>query len=180
MARVIMFLTDRFETVEALTPLDVLRRAGAEVVTVSITGRLEVVSAQKVEVKADMLLEHLVDKEADAYILPGGPGHVSMIGNEAIADIVSAADAKKKVIAAICAAPAVLGNIGVLNGHKATVFPGFESQLYGADVVDEKVVMSGHVITAKGMGVSLQFGLAIVSALYGKEKADSIGQAVQM
>ena len=154
--KVYTFLTDGFETVEALAVIDILRRAGIEVETVSITGNEQVCSAQNITVKADTLFKPLL-KLLEKHHAEGGR------------------------IAAICAAPSILGHLGILNGKKATAFPGFEKDLTGAEVLTApvKVVTDGNITTARGMGASIELGLELVRLLISEEKAQEIGQSVQ-
>ena len=175
------FLTDRFETVEALAVVDVLRRAGMDVELVSITGSLEVTSAQNVKIIADCLLEECDLAATDVMFLPGGPGHKAYMQCTQLLDELKRFNEKGKLIAAICAAPSVLGKIGLLNGKKATCFPGFEDSLIGADVqtAPVKVVTDGNVVTARGMGASTELGLELVRILEGEEAAHDLGISLQ-
>lgn len=168
MKKVLMFLADGFETVEALAPLDILRRAEIEVITVSVNGQKKVTSTHQVVVEADVILEELSDaqKNADAYILPGGmPGARTLADHQAVIGLINNAYADNKLVAAICAAPMLLGEQNLLNGKNAICFPGFESYLTGVKISEESVVRDGNIITGKGVGVAFEFGYAIVQAL---------------
>ena len=125
--KVTAFLTDGFETVEALAVIDICRRAGIDTDTVSITGDKNVISAQNIPVKADYFFDEVNLEESDLLFLPGGPGHKSYMENEKLLNALKEHDKKGKRIAAICAAPSILGRIGLLKGKKATCFPGCES-----------------------------------------------------
>ena len=166
--KVYTFLTDGFETVEALAVIDILRRAGIEVETVSITGNEQVCSAQNITVKADTLFKAQPVCKEDVLFLPGGPGHKQYNECKPLLKLLEKHHAEGGRIAAICAAPSILGHLGILNGKKATAFPGFEKDLTGAEV-----------LTARGMGASIELGLELVRLLISEEKAQEIGQSVQ-
>lgn len=169
-----MFLADGFEEVEALTPLDLLIRAGADIKTVGIGGK-RIRGSHGIEISADLSADELTSLTAEMIILPGGmPGTLNLEASHTVMDAVKLASESNAFIAAICAAPSILGHAGLLNGKTAVCFPGFEDSLMGAKVSECGVVKDGNIITAAGMGVALEFGLALVEALYGKEKADEL------
>lgn len=169
-----IFLANGFEVTEAMAPLDVMRRAGLDVKTVGVTGP-EVQTSNGVTVRADMELNALSYDNLDGVVLPGGmPGTRNLQACKEVTDCVRACFDNGKLVAAICAAPSVLGSLGVLNGKRATCFPGFEPELTGAVCTGEHVVTDGNVITAKGAGCSLSFGHAIVSAAVSKVTADKV------
>lgn len=169
-----IFLANGFEVTEAMAPLDVMRRAGLDVKTVGVTGP-EVQTSNGVTVRADMELNALSYDNLDGVVLPGGmPGTRNLRACKEVTDCVRACFDNGKLVAAICAAPSVLGSLGVLNGKRATCFPGFEPELTGAVCTGEHVVTDGNVITAKGAGCSLRFGHAIVSAAVSKATADKV------
>lgn len=179
-----MFLADGVEEIEALTPVDVLRRAGIEIVTVSVMGRGDILGSHGIVVGADTLLENREAEEyldADMIILPGGKkGTDLLLANRKLAEIIRLFDKSGKMLAAICAAPSIYGRMGLLMGKNATVYPGFEDFMIGADCTGESVVTDGRYTTAKGMGVSLQFALRLVNILSSKEKADELAEQLQM
>ncbi len=179
--KVTTFLTDRFETVEALAVVDILRRAGIDVETVSITGNRTVISAQKVPVAADKLFDEADFEDSDMLFLPGGPGHTSYFEHEPMLEVLKEHFSKNKRIAAICAAPSVFGRLGMLKGRKAIAFPGFEKDLEGADIqyAPVRVVTDGNVTTSRGMGTSIDLGLEIVKLLVGEEKAEELRRSTQ-
>jgi len=179
MKKVSMFLTQDFETVEALAVVDILRRAGITVDTISISDSLDVVSAQKIAVKAEYLLNGYDFNETDMIFLPGGPGITNYEKNKEFLSIVEEFFKKEKRIAAICAAPSILGHLGILEGKKATCFPGYEKDLYKAIVVKEKVVTDGNITTAIGMGASIEMGLELVRILIGEEMKNKIAKSTQ-
>lgn len=172
---ILEFLAEGFELIEAMTPVDVLRRAGADIKTVSISSSKLVKSANGVTVEADMLLSELPTVTPEMVILPGGmPGAKNLRENKTVCDTVLSANEKNIPIGAICAAPYILGELQLLQGKEAICYPGFEDKLHGAMISASNVVRDGNIITAAGMGVALPFALELVSILYGKEKAESI------
>lgn len=175
-----LFLAPGFEEVEALFPLDILRRAGLEVATVGIGGR-RVPGAHGVVVEAD-LPEQDYDPAApaEAVILPGGmPGTRHLDESPVVDEALKHAAACGAWLCAICAAPSVLGRRGYLRGLRATCFPGFENVLDGAREIGGKVIRDGKVITAAGAGVAMEFGLEIVSVLCSPEQAGRIRAGIQ-
>ena len=175
-----MFLANGFEEVEALCPLDLLRRAGCDVTTVGIGGDT-VLGAHGIAVHADLPDTMYRDSHPEMIILPGGmPGTRHLDESRTVDAALRAAASSGAYLAAICAAPMVLGKRGYLNGKNAVCFPGFEAHLAGATLPDDgaRVVCDGKVITAKGMGVALEFGLALVRALKGDAVAEQIRTSV--
>ncbi len=175
-----MFLANGFEEIEALCPLDLLRRAGLEVTTVGIGGDM-IMGAHGICVGADIPDTMYRDSSPDMIILPGGmPGTKNLDASRVVDAAIRSAVKNGAYIAAICAAPMILGKRGLLSGKRAVCFPGFEEYLDGATVAkDESVVRDGRIITAKGMGVALDFGLALVSALCGEDEALKLKASVQ-
>ena len=175
-----VFLANGFEEIEALTPVDVLRRAGLTVQTVGI-GEKVVTSSHKVPVTADITdAEMELNGDLQAVILPGGmPGTKNLDASEAVTRALEFAKANDLFICAICAAPSVLGHKGLLSGKEAICFPGFESELTGATLSENFVCRDGKVITGKGMGVATEFALEIASALAGDEDAEKVRAAIQ-
>lgn len=179
--KVSAFLTDGFETVEALAVIDILRRAGILAATVSITGQKTVVSAQQIPVVADSLFEEMDFSDCDLLFLPGGPGHVHYEKHAPLINLLRDFDKQNRRIAAICAAPSVLGRIGLLNGRKAICFPGYEKDLLGAVVMSApvRVVTDGNITTSRGMGTSIDLGLELVELLAGKEQSEQLAVTTQ-
>ena len=176
---VYMFLADGFEEIEALCPLDILRRAGIEVTTVGI-GRKNIIGAHSIEVVADITDSDFVCDGLEMVILPGGmPGTLNLEGSNTCKTAIEYAYKNEKYIAAICAAPSIIGKMGILQGKNAVCFPGFEGELKGADVKDIGVCTDGKIITAAGMGVAFEFGLRLVEVLRSKEAADRIYYSTQ-
>lgn len=182
---VYMFLAEGFEEVEALCPLDLLRRAGVNIVTIGVGGKV-IRGSHGIEVVADVTnteAEKLLENDhIDMVILPGGmPGTLNLQSDATVNKFIDTAVKTDAYLAAICAAPLILGELGLLKGKKATCYPGFEDKLIGADIAPEgvTVVTDGKFITGKGMGVALEFGLALVGALVSYEKAEELRSAVQ-
>ncbi|MDD5858975.1 MAG: DJ-1/PfpI family protein [Eubacteriales bacterium] len=183
MSRAVVFLADGFEEVEALTVVDLLRRAGIEVVTVSISDSLTLVGRSHIEVGADVMFGDLQHPEqADMFILPGGqPGTTYLGEHEGVAKTLAAANEAKKYICAICAAPTVLAKQGYLKGRKAACYPGLENVLEenGAEpVTDEEVVKDGRFITSRGVGTAIPFALKLIKVLAGEDRAREIGRSI--
>lgn len=175
------FLADGFEDVEAIAPIDMLRRAGVEVKTVGVTGEI-IDSRHGIKVIPDISIDDIVlDDSLEAVILPGGlPGATNLEKDGRVQKAIDFAYDEGKYVCAICAAPQILGHKGLLKGKNAIAYPGFENELEGAFISDDYVVLDKNIITAKGAGVATEFGLEIVSALRGRELADKIGSAIQM
>lgn len=174
-----MFLADGFEEVEALCPLDVLRRAGLEVTTVGI-GKDTITGSHGIRVQADIPDVLYRDSSPDMIILPGGiPGSTNLDESKTVDAALRAGARKGAFLCAICAAPMVLGKRGYLEGKRAICYPGFEEYLKGAEVNGgDTVVRDGNIITAKGMGVALDFGLELVRALKDDGTAEKIKASV--
>ncbi|MBE6662534.1 MAG: DJ-1/PfpI family protein [Ruminococcaceae bacterium] len=173
-----LFLAEGFEEIEALTPVDVLRRAGLDVRTVGVGGK-RVTGAHGITVDADMGEDGSLDTAAEMIILPGGmPGTLNLDASPVVQTAIDNAIKANAFIAAICAAPTILGKRGLLAGKEATCYPSMEDGLLGAILSDKKVVRDGKIITAAGMGVALPFALELVSVLCGEERAQKLKKAV--
>lgn len=181
--RVYLFLADGFEEIEALTPVDLLRRAGVPVTTVGVTGKT-VVGAHGISVVADVTdgeaRQMLEGGEAPAMvILPGGmPGAKNLDESSLVDSFIEAALREDAYLAAICAAPMILGKRGLLKGKKAVCYPGFEEYLTGATVLDTPAVRDGKIITGRAMGAATAFALLLVSAMVGEEQACELSKGV--
>ena len=163
-----IFLAEGFEETEALVPYDILRRGGVDVSLVSVSGSENVQGAHGVPIGVHEALTEAA-AEADLLMLPGGtPGTFNLGASETLCGIIAKAAKSGKVIAAICAAPSVIGQMGLLNGRKATCYPGFEDKLTGARCVGENVVKDGNFITGIGPGASFEFGFALLAELEGE------------
>lgn len=173
-----LFLAQGFEEMEAFAPVDILRRAGLTLATVGVNGR-KVTGSHGIEVTAD-LTEDQVEKDAiEMVILPGGPGTKNLEQSSVMKDSVRFCAESGRPIAAICAAPSILGHMGLLKGHKATCFPGYEQELGAKEVTGESVCVSGNIITGKGAGVAAEFALKIVEFLCGEEKSNHLRKTMQ-
>lgn len=176
---ILMFLANGFEEIEALTPLDCLRRVGETVVTVGLGGR-EITGSHGITVLADTDDAHLPDEAPDMVILPGGmPGSLNLDASPVVDAAIRAAVKNDGYLCAICAAPLILGRRGLLKGRRATCYPGFEEELVGATEVGGKVIRDGKIITATGMGVALEFGLELVSVLKDPATAGKIKDGIR-
>lgn len=177
--KVCVILADGFEEIEGLTVVDLLRRADIHVVTASISDSLEIKGSHKIHVMADAYFKDINLHELDMLVLPGGG-----VGTKNLAACGEVAEALKtmvrsgKEIAAICAAPSVPGKLGLLKGKKAACYPGFESQLLGADVVYDEVAADQQVITSRGLGTAIPFALALIGRLENQKLADEIAKQV--
>ncbi|MCD8089671.1 MAG: DJ-1/PfpI family protein [Clostridiales bacterium] len=175
MKNIYVFLGDGFETIEALTAVDVLRRGGADVKTVSIMEGIKVLSSHNVEVKADIMLDETDLGGSDMMILPGGLGGTNNIkANKKLVEALKAQAAAGKYVCAICAAPSALGVNGILKGKKATVYPGFENEMTGCTVTGENVVKDGNIITGKGPGMALEFAFSLLEAVKGEDAVKEV------
>lgn len=171
-----IFLDNGFEEIEAITTIDLLRRANIALTTVSVTGVESVLGAHNISVKADKLFADADFADAEMLILPGGATKLHEC--KPLCDLLVAHNASEKLIAAICAAPSVLGRLGILQGKQATCYPGFEEYL-GESYIDGLVVESKNIITAKGPGLSSDFAFCIIEKVAGSEVADQVYDAAQ-
>ncbi len=179
MSRVCVFLAEGFEEIEGLTVVDLLRRAQIEVTTASVTGDLMVAGAHNICVKADTLAEDVDYESMDMVVLPGGmPGTKYLGEHPVVCEQVKAFAKADKWIGAICAAPSVLGGLGLLQGKEAVCYPGFEDKLEGAKVSCVPVKTDGKIITSRGLGTAIVFAGEIIANLKGQELADSILESV--
>ncbi len=174
--KVIVFLAEGFEEVEALTVVDYLRRMDIQVDMVSISGEIQVKGAHKIQVKADKIFSQLEDLESyDGLVIPGGlPGATNLRDHEDLIETVKSLNHKGKLIAAICAGPIVLDKAGVLSGRNVTCYPGIEDQLEGINYKVEPVVTDGNIITARGPYYAVHFAIEIVKYLLGEESAEEL------
>lgn len=174
-----LFLADGFEEIEALATVDILRRAGVEVVTVGVGSKMPV-GAHGIAVCADICENELNMNAIEGVVLPGGmPGTTNLEASAIVQAAIAYAAQRGMLLAAICAAPSVLGHCGLLKDKKATCYPGFEDALKGAIIANDGVVVDGNVITASGAGVAVDFALALVAHLVSQEMADAIRGGIQ-
>lgn len=176
---ILIHLAKGFEEIEAITIIDVLRRAGLDVKTVSVTGTLKVPGAHQIQVEADLLFEEADYNRATMMILPGGmPGTTNLLNHKGLLDKLKVFHDNGKLIGAICAAPMVLGSLGILAGKSAVCYPGFESHLIGATVSKDPFATDGNIVTGRGVGTALGFSLEIVRILKGEKLASDLRTAL--
>ncbi len=177
MGKIYILLAEGFEEIEALTPADVLNRAGFDVVLVSTNSDLLIMGAHHIPVKCSCFIEHLKADEGLMLILPGGmPGTLNLMANEKVKSLLLEFNSQNKWIGAICAAPMILGEMELLKGKRATCYPGYEKHLIGAELTDCNAITDGKIITGKGVGVSMDFSLEIVKNLTDKKTADELAR----
>lgn len=176
---VVVFLANGFEEIEALTPVDCLRRAGVEVLTVGI-GHTVINGSHHIPVVCDIDSNDFeIPKDLEMVILPGGmPGTLNLEKSETVQKTLDFCVENNISISAICAAPLILGHKNILSEKRTTCYPGFEKELYNAIVVDENVVCDGNIITACGMGAALEFSYKIIEKLVSKEKSEEIKKSL--
>lgn len=179
MSKAYIFIAEGHEEVEALSVVDICRRVGVDMVTVSITGNKTVTSSHKVTWITDILFEEGDFSDADILILPGGmPGTKNLEAYMPLMELLDKQLSDGKKIAAICAAPTVFGHRGLLQGKKACCYPGMEEGLDGAIVTYDPVTVDGQIITSRGLGTAIEFGLTICEELGHSEKANQVGKAI--
>lgn len=174
-----LFLAEGFEEIEAIAPIDIFRRAGLNVTTISITGDKAVTGAHGITVLADNMFENQNFDSNSLLFLPGGiPGTTNLDNHAGLKELVKLQAENSGKIAAICAAPSILGKLELLTNKEAICYPGFENQLYNATLSEKNIVSSGNIYTAKAAGVALEFALTIVSQLKGSDMATTIRNAM--
>ncbi len=179
MSKVYIFLADGFEDIEGLTVVDLLRRAGIEIVTVSITEQKTVTTSHAVTLQTDALFSETDFSDADMLVLPGGmPGTNYLRDCEPLSELLKAHYGDGKWVAAICAAPTVFSGLGFLKGRRATSYPSRIEELDCKEKCTDSVVIDGNVITSRGMGTAMDFGLTIIEVLDSAEKADQIAASI--
>jgi len=176
---VYLFLAKGFEETEAITVVDILRRAEISIEMVSITDQLEVKGSHDVKIIADTTIDNIDENSLDMIVLPGGlPGSFNLKESKKLAEIIKSVYEKDKYLAAICAAPLVFGELGLLNKKIATCYPGFEKYLSGASTKTDNCVVDRNIITAKGPGAAAEFALKIVEILKDKEVAQQLKESM--
>ncbi|MEE0929536.1 MAG: DJ-1 family glyoxalase III [Acutalibacteraceae bacterium] len=176
-----VFLADGFEVTEALTTVDILRRGNLEVKTVAVgTNDLEVTSSHNITVVADINEKEITKENLEGVILPGGmPGTLNLEKSGIVKEYINYCVENNLILGAICAAPSVLGKMGILNGKKATCFPGFEEYLENADFTEDFSITAGKIVTAKGMGATIPFGLQLLKLFRDEETANTVYGTLQ-
>ena len=178
MSKVYILLANGFEEIEGLMVVDLMRRAGIDIKMVSITDSLDITGARGIGVKADITLKEAGD-DADMVVLPGGmPGTLNLGLCQPLMEQIHKFNAAGKGLAAICAAPTVFGKAGLLQGKKATCYPGMEGDLQGAIVSTDEVCHDGHIITSRGMGTAIPFALEIVKTFKGEEVSNNLAKSI--
>ena len=179
MKKVSVILADGFEEIEGLTAVDLLRRAKIYVDTVSITGDYTVHGAHGINVQTEDLFEEVNFVESDMIVLPGGmPGTKNLDAHEGVRRVVKDFVQEGKKIGAICAAPTVLSNLGILKGKRVTCYPAMEKEIQGAALTGAPVTVDGNIITSQGVGTAIDFALKLIEVLSGKEKAEEIAESI--
>ena len=173
------FFAEGLEEIEGLAVVDILRRAGIPTEIVSITNQREVTGSHNITIQADKCIHEINIDEAEILFLPGGiPGTPNLAACQPLMEAVKRFDEKGKYLAAVCAAPTIYGEMGLLEGKKATCYPGFEGKLQGAECVTDKVVTDGNITTAKGMGAAVELGLELIRILQGEDAAESMKEKI--
>ncbi len=179
MKKAFVHFAEGFEEIEAITIVDVLRRADIQTVMVSVTGKKEVTGAHNITIVTDILFENADYSDAEILILPGGmPGSKNLNAHKGLKEQLLKFNKSQQRIAAICAAPLVLGSLHILEGHKAVCYPGYEDELLGADLKYDPALISGNIITGRGPGTVLDFSLTIVAEVKGSDLADQLARAL--
>ncbi len=179
MKKVCVFLAEGFEECEALIVVDILRRGGVEVSMVSVAGGEMVTGSHQISVKADLPIDRLHSADYDALFLPGGlPGTTNLFESETVRSIVSQYHTEGKILSAICAAPSIFGKMRLLQGKQATSYPSFEDALTGATVLQTEFVQDGNLLTGRGLGAAIPFGLRLLAMLQGEETAQTVRNAI--
>ncbi len=179
MKKVGVFFGTGYEEIEALTVVDLLRRVDIETVCVAIDNQSQVMGSHQINVDMDAGIDEVDFDSLDMIVCPGGmPGTKNLEACEKLTEQIKRFYENGKLIGAICAAPSIFGHMGLLEGKRACIFPGMEEHLTGAEVVYDSVVQSDHIITSRGMGTAIDFGLKIIENLVDKETADSLGKKI--
>lgn len=179
MSKVYVFLAEGFEEIEGLTVVDLLRRAGVETEMVSVMDGKQIKGSHGIKVTADSMFDDADFSDADILVLPGGmPGTLNLGNHTGLCEILKKHYEAGKMVAAICAAPSVFGELGFLKGRIATCYPGFESKLEGAIVCATKVAVDENVITSRGLGTAIEFALKLIEVLVGLEKSMEIREGI--
>lgn len=179
MKKIAVFFGTGFEEIEALTVVDICRRAKIEVECVSIDNKSEVAGSHGIVVKMDKGIDDVNFEELDMIICPGGmPGTKNLEACSKLTDKIKEFNDNNKLIGAICAAPSIFGHMGILKGKDACIYPGMEAELYDANVTFNPVTQVGNIITSRGMGTAIDFALTITANLVGQDTADQLSKAI--
>ena len=179
MAKVYEFISNGTEEVEALIPVDVLRRAGVEIIIVSTTGQQIVTTAHGVNIVADAMIEDICTDDADLLMIPGGlPGAENLCNHPLVREAIKKQYDAGKLVAAICAGPMIFGSLGISEGKRCTCYPGFETELKGADCTSAIIERDGNIITGKGPAAAFELGYAIVDYFLGENASQPLRQGM--
>ena len=178
MKKAVMFFAEGLEECEGLIVVDLLRRAGIEVIMASIGSDRMITGSHGIVIQTDALADEVDYASADIVILPGGMPGTTYLGESEIVREQCKAFAAEKEVAAICAAPTVLGSLGILEGKRATCYPGLEEKLTGATATGESVTEDGNIVTGQGLGAAMPFAFAIIRRLLGAEAADEVRESI--
>ncbi len=179
MNKIGIFMAEGCEEIEGLTVVDILRRAGIRIDMISISDKPEITGSHGISFKCDTVLKDTDISSYDGLVLPGGmPGTKNLGNDDTVVSSIKEFASAGKLVAAICAAPSVLGDNGILNGKRATSYPGFEERLTGAELKEEAVVCDGNIITSRGMGTAIPFALAITAYLIDDKTADDLANKI--
>lgn len=174
-----VFLAEGFEEIEAVTTIDILRRANCDVKTVGISSKL-VKGTNNIVIDTDTTIQEINKTDIDMIILPGGmPGTINLENSDIVKDCINYCVENEKYIAAICAAPSILGHMGILKGKKAVCYPGFEKDLKEAEIIKDNVCIDKNIITANGPGSSMNFALILVELILGKNISEKIKESLK-
>ncbi|MEE1312469.1 MAG: DJ-1 family glyoxalase III [Lachnospiraceae bacterium] len=177
--KVFVFLADGFEEIEGLTVVDLLRRAQIETITVSINDTKQVVGSHKIPVIADVIFDEIKEEKADMVVLPGGmPGTLNLKEHKGVESMILSNYHEDRYIAAICAAPSVFAELGLLDGKTATSYPSFEEALGKSNYVYDKVAVDGKIITSRGLGTAIEFAGKMIEILKDKKTADNVLESI--
>lgn len=179
MSKLGIFMADGCEEIEGLTVVDLVRRAGIEIEMISINGKETVTGSHKIAFQTDVMKENADYASYDGIVLPGGmPGTTHLMEDETVNRVIKEFAGDGKLVAAICAAPSVLGNAGLLKGKTATCYPGVEGKLTGANFVTDSVAKDGNIITSRGLGTAIDFAAEIVAHLLDENAAKSLKDSI--
>ena len=180
MSKALLFLATGFEEIESMCIVDTLRRAGVTTVLAGLH-KGPIVGSRGVQLIPDSVLDELTVEDFDAVILPGGsPGYINLGADERVLEMVTKAYESGKLVAAICGAPSILGKLGIVRGRRATIFPGKEAELIGAEPASDSVVVDGNVVTSRGPGTALEFAITLVELLVSEQKAQEVKRGLVM
>lgn len=179
MKKAYLFLATGFEEVEALTVVDILRRGGVDCKMISVTGDYDVIGSHTITIRADQLFDEKDLTDAEMLIMPGGiPGTPNLKAHAGLEKLIRKYAEDGKYLAAVCAAPTIYGEMGLLEGRKATCYPGMDDGLKGAIALEDAVVCDGQYITSRGMGTSIEFALTLLEQFADKETAQDMGRKI--